>query len=947
MRPTPILGERPYGKRDGRVLLVAFFDPNGISTVIESIHAWQFHSRYEVVVINLWPGDSGFLKLPASLRLSDYDAVVVHSTVSYFAHNLANLDLDLAQGFSGYDGVKVLMKQDEQVTTSRFVNIVRERKFDIVFTCVPPQEQEKVYPREVIGDCELMQVLTGYISPAMRQGDARGERDIDVSYRGSIQPLEFGRLGYEKRSVGYDVSRALTDQGLRLDISSRWEDRVLGEEWGRFLSRSRVVLGVESGSNLFDFTGEVAQWCRSYEATHSGDDPASERYYRTAHETYLHTFEDNVHYAQVSPRHFEAAAAGAAQILYEGSYSGIFRAKEHFMPLRRDLGNLAETVDFIRDEAARIRMAERAFEEIILEKRNWYESFVAEADAAIERRREAKGKLSTAKRRAPYDAESRRPVAYVLAAHNPVLDPRINWFASSLKKSHDVYVIGTYDFNVVGDGPTYETSEDGITIIRVERTKHNAAWLPSSAQMRADLCMPRALLGSLAGFAALPEGILADRIGAHGATPEALARFRGLCAYFVNINSALMEAMANMGPPDLIVAADLDTLPAASAVAAEAGSYCVFDAHEYWPYSYADFQHWEIEFWLGIERQLSRLADLRVAVSEHLAKIMTEEYGCEFLTLPNCAGLSEGEAIDLETAFARRGVSGPLKIIFLGNFAEGRGLEETLRAFVHVKSDTKLILQGRENDYRRKLMELARSLELGEDIVSFPAAVSESDLIGTAAQVDVGLIPYNPAYFGYRYCCPNKLSQYLAAGLPILSSSTEYVSSIVRREKVGCVTDIADAVAFAATIDSLSERRHELVEMGHRGRRFFEERYNWEAVVSPVLSRIEAGSKINTRRCSGIDLDWISTASTLRERHGSAAVLDTSLFGARSPAAVLRRMGDGIVTSTPPTTSDGVTTSDDGTTTVSTITKWLRRSWHLLPDSLRYALADWLRKHIG
>jgi hypothetical protein len=70
-------------------------------------------------------------------------------------------------------------------------------------------------------------------------------------------------------------------------------------------------------------------------------------------------------------------------------------------------------------------------------------------------------------------------------------------------------------------------------------------------------------------------------------------------------------------------------------------------------------------------------------------------------------------------------------------------------------------------------MELAGSLALGEERVSFPSAVSESELIATAAEADIGLIPYNSAYFIYRPCCPNKLSQYLAAGPPILSSHTE------------------------------------------------------------------------------------------------------------------------------------------------------------------------------
>jgi glycosyltransferase involved in cell wall biosynthesis len=518
---------------------------------------------------------------------------------------------------------------------------------------------------------------------------------------------------------------------------------------------------------------------------------------------------------------------------------------------------------------------------------------------------------------------SRRPVAYVLVAHDPVVDPRIEWFASTLMESYDVYVIGACSSDEMRGSPRCEVDNKGTRIVKVDRNKHDAAWLPSSAQLRNDPSTPRALLGLLTGYAALPEGILADRLGAQGALLDEVARFRGFCAYFVNTNSALMQAMQNMGPPDLIVAADLETLPAATAVAGEADSFCVYDAHEYWPYSYTDFQSWEIEFWLKIDRQLSRLPNLRLAVSQQLADIMAREYGCEFLTLPNCARLAEGKVIDIETAFALRGASGPLKIIFLGNFAEGRGLEETLRAFAHVRSDARLILQGRDNPYRRKLMELTCSLGLGEERVSFPPAVPESALVETAAKADIGLIPYDPAYLGYRYCCPNKLSQYLAAGLPILSSSTEYVSGIVRRERIGHVVDIADPLAFAAIIDSLVERREELVDTGRRARQFFEERYHWEAVVSLVLSRIEEGCKRKARRCSRIELDWISAARARRELHGTAVSLDPALFGADPPIVLPTELEDGATL------------------------KWLRGFWHLLPSPLRYAFVGWLSKVIN
>jgi len=173
-----------------------------------------------------------------------------------------------------------------------------------------------------------VQVLTGYVTEAMRSLAAPWcrSRPIDIGYRGSIQPLSFGRLGFEKRKIGIDVSRALAERdGLRLDITSAPEARLNGTAWIAFLAASKATLGVESGSNLFDFDGSVEQWCREFEVAHPEGDHCCEQFYRRAHDEHLHRFEGNVDYAQVSPRHFEAAAARSVQVLYEGRYSDIFR----------------------------------------------------------------------------------------------------------------------------------------------------------------------------------------------------------------------------------------------------------------------------------------------------------------------------------------------------------------------------------------------------------------------------------------------------------------------------------------------------------------------------------------------------------------------------------------------------------------------------------------------
>jgi len=763
----------------------------------------------------------------------------------------------LMLSITDFEGVKILMKQDEQVNSGELGTLVRDKGFDIVFTCLSESEHEKVYPRGVIGSkCTLIRTLTGYVSPIMRQGLPNVTKDLGVTYRGSIQPLEFGKLGYEKRGIGYDMHAALAHRGnITSDISSRWEDRLSGTAWETFLRRSNVVLGVESGSNIFDFDGSIVAWCRSYEERHRGEDPSTYQYYLQAHNEFLGTVEGNVNYAQISPRHFEAAAAGAAQLLYEGEYSNLFHPNRHFFPLRRDLSNIDDVVDFIQDDVAQKKMACCSFEEIILNKTNWYESFIERADAAIDVKLIEKG-LRT-EQFVPATTV-KKPSAYILCAHDPKIDPRVNWFAETLQQSHDVTVIGTYHFNVVGDRTTTTMQDSGVRIIRAERTLHEQNWVPTAGELReGNPSYARFLLSALADYAVMPTKLLKAKLGATVAEDVEVQRFRTICEYMVNTNAALLNTIERLGAPNLVVGVDQEALFAAT-ICAEVNSVpVVFDAHEYWPYSYTDFQHWEIEFWSAMEGRLSALTDINIAVTPQLSSLMGHEYGVEFRTLPNAASIKDGRLASLEEDFQRRMLPAPLKVLYQGGFAEGRGLEEVLRAWVHVKSDACLILRGPENEYRSRIIAHARSLGLTEERVSFPAAVEESDLISKAREADVGLISYNPVLFGYRYCCPNKLSQYAAAGLPILSSTTEFVADMIKKHDIGYVIDINQAERFAEVIDWLSANRDALVQKGRRARQVFETSFNWEVLGAELFREIAALSASDKPREPKVD--WIDS----------------------------------------------------------------------------------------
>jgi glycosyltransferase involved in cell wall biosynthesis len=865
----PRLGRSNRRPGAARFLLVCFYDPNGIVTVYESIALWQRLSAFDLEVLNLWPTRGDWVRLPPSLDLAEYDGVIIHAAVSYTFGNLAALDSRLARSFDQYDGVKVLMKQDEQRMSGRFAEYLGQKRFDVLLTCVPEPEQPKVYPREQVGDVTFVRVLTGYVTEAMREPAApwHPSRPIDIGYRGSIQPLSFGRLGFEKRKIGIDVSRALGDRDdLCLDITSAPESRINGPGWTDFLAASKATLGVESGSNLFDFDGGVEQWCRDFEAAHPDVDHRCEQFYRQAHAEHLFRFEGNVDYAQVSPRHFEAVAARSVQVLYEGRYSDIFRPGDHYLPLRRDLANLDEVVEALGDERRCGEIAERAFDEIVRNPRYGYEAFAADVDRALDAALARKGRT---RRRAASGATRTRPRALILTSADPEQDPRGDWVADSLARDHDVYEIGTYRPAVDGERPSLERVSDHRFRIRVERHRHGSWWLPEPGGC-SPLSVGRQQLLYLAALADAAEPVLRSAIGALDALPEDIANFRWMARYVLNTNSALLEAAQRSGRFDLVVATDLDTLPAGVALKEETGAALLYDAHEFWPYSMPGARHWYSEFWTGFGTPLVKAADLAVTVSPPLAAVMAAEYGRDFATLPNCASRADGEGVDIDRKLA--GFSGRRDVVFLyqGAFVAERGIDRLISAWQHVDGRGVLLLRGPDNDNRRQMMNRAAALGLLDRTIHFPPAVPEHALVGAAAEADIGVIPYEPSNINNRLCCPNKLSQYLAAGLPVISNELEFVKSVVVGNRIGFAVNFGDERATAALFNRVIAGRDDLPAMARRARVHFEQHFHWERVFEPLrrdIARVEA-SRAGRRGAPDIDLGWIDDPNAMRAPAG-------------------------------------------------------------------------------
>ena len=376
-------GPVPLGPRRGRarVLMLAWYDPRGLKTIVDHVESIGRLSRFDYDLMNLYghEGAEG-TELPESVRLAEYDALLVHVTAAYDVYNLISLDRRRTEKIAGFPGVKAMMKQDENLRTNLIIDYLEARSFDLLMTCVPEEHVRSVYPSDRLPRLRFLQTLTGYVTEEMRslRFAPVNDRPIDIGYRGNARPFVLGRLPYEKWAIGERFKDVCRERGLSFDISSRPQDRILGGAWLEFLGRCKGTLGVESGASVFDFTGELIRACDEYLARHPGAT------FEEVEERILAPHEGRIPYGQIGPRHFEAAACRTVQILYEGRYSGIFQPGRHYLSLRRDHGNLDEVMERFADPAQRKALTEAAFDEIVMNDAYRYETFVGRLDESLE-----------------------------------------------------------------------------------------------------------------------------------------------------------------------------------------------------------------------------------------------------------------------------------------------------------------------------------------------------------------------------------------------------------------------------------------------------------------------------------------------------------------------------------------------------------------------------------
>ena len=358
-----------------QVLLLATIPQGAAGTIRDHVHALKAYSRHRV---RCFPhvGVIGN-HLPAAIALHEFDVLVIHYSVYLLSEDY--LGRAARAEIAAFPGTKLLFVQDEYRQVDRMVSTIRELRIDVLFTCVPDQEIESVYPEKLLPGVVKISNLTGYVPQALTHypSPKTTTRPIDVGYRARILPFWLGKLSAEKWRIGPEFLAATREYGLRCDVSVREEDRIYGDRWIRFLASCRTTLGVESGASVIDFEGTIQ---KRVEAFMDANPHAS---FEEVEQRFLLEHEGKIRLNQISPRCFEAAALRTGMILFEGEYSGVLTAWQHYIPLRKDFSNIDEVVETLRDDRRIQAIADRAYEEVALNPKYSYRTFVARFDAAI------------------------------------------------------------------------------------------------------------------------------------------------------------------------------------------------------------------------------------------------------------------------------------------------------------------------------------------------------------------------------------------------------------------------------------------------------------------------------------------------------------------------------------------------------------------------------------
>ena len=309
-----------------------------------------------------------------------------------------------------------------------------------------------------------------------------------------------------------------------------------------------------------------------------------------------------------------------------------------------------------------------------------------------------------------------------------------------------------------------------------------------------------------------------------------------------------LQSVAREVAADVIVVRDLPLCPTAVHVGRRLGLPVIFDMAENYPAMMREI--WEAgrqkkldvvvrnpRLVAAVERWcLPRLAATLVVVEESGRRL--QELGVPANRIALVSNTPPRNRVTPDWEQKHHAV-GPLQLVYLGLLEIPRGVGELLEAVALLRDRKvpvclRIVGDGRD----RLLLEAkARLLRLDKGTVEFLGRLEHRAALEVVGAAHVGIVPHH-ADEAWNTTIPNKLFDYMAAGLAVISSDAAPPTRIIRETGAGLTFVSGDASSLASAIAQMLDLEVRL-RFAAAGRKAVLHTYNWDHDTDRLLAAVQ------------------------------------------------------------------------------------------------------------
>jgi glycosyltransferase involved in cell wall biosynthesis len=242
--------------------------------------------------------------------------------------------------------------------------------------------------------------------------------------------------------------------------------------------------------------------------------------------------------------------------------------------------------------------------------------------------------------------------------------------------------------------------------------------------------------------------------------------------------------------------------------------------------------------WHKKEKEWLSVADTIICVVEEMKERLSSvlNSATNIVIVPNTVNLNYFNDLMRPNPNLKNKYNNSFKLLYIGGFDPGRGIEYLLDATAYLKNkipDIKIILVG-DGKIALSLKEKVHSLEL-DNYVEFEGWQPMYYMRSYIENADICIIPHirTPQTDNSS---PNKLFQYMYYKKPVVASNCISIEKIINSENCGLIFKDRDSIDLSKQVIELYNSPELRQKMGENGFWAVNKKYNWDATVEPLLN---------------------------------------------------------------------------------------------------------------